>query len=691
MSNITNKQPIKVGILEISSQNRAILEFFFSGAGKSYFKEVSLDKASAYIIDYDSLGAKESWESTFEETKKPGIIISIKEVDLPSTIWLQKPLTVKALKNAGESIREMMLNEVSPELVATIIEERTEETIEKIIEPQKVAVAQIDELPTEEVIDIPSEPISQIAPKEEPLDELENIIVLQENKKEDALQEEALEFDDNLISLIEETAETPEESLPTIEVTGEQTVKTNSLISEKEEPELAVADTKDSASSSKFAASSNFIDIDLNLNDIDESLDEDAIQKSSTTPIDTTGDVSSNEKSEIDSLLETLISGGKSKEKADKPIIDIVDNKADLLDFDLETAEVETIKTANDLPKPAITNTRVIEDDGSSLGLEDNDLEDSESGLPDELITTLDSLEIIKTIDDKEINKILHGKSKTEEPKKTAEEELQSLLEEIRKEAKGTAEVAETASSQVIQKYTPTNAEERWELTCGDNNTIDLQKIRMFNPSNHLLAPLIQNVKTAKQSKIVLRMKFNGIIVVIDPETDRIFCDQSISTEFYANVCYEPISQEKIKTHQLDKSEIRLYRKKMKENAELTHYIEAFVWTSSLLSSRGRLPKNTNIKTKVGLTSWPDLTRVENIPHMMQIAALFHKNTWSLLEITSKLDIQKNYVVAFYNAALALDMIETGGEVVNSTPLDLKTGDNKNRSFLSRLLKKITA
>ena len=49
MLSTENKRPIEIGILEISSQNKAILEFFFSGAGKSYFKEVTLDKASAYI------------------------------------------------------------------------------------------------------------------------------------------------------------------------------------------------------------------------------------------------------------------------------------------------------------------------------------------------------------------------------------------------------------------------------------------------------------------------------------------------------------------------------------------------------------------------------------------------------------------------------------------------------------------
>ncbi len=695
MSNTTNKQPIEVGILEISSQNRAILEFFFSDAGKSYFKEVSLEKASAYIIDYDSLGAKESWESTFKETKKPGIIISIKEVDLPSTIWLQKPLTVKALKEAGESIKEMMLNTSLPEPVATI-EEKMEEVIEKIVveinEPQEEAVVQeiiqkevplVDERHTEEVIDIPSEPISQIASKEESLDELDNIIELQEDKKEDVPQEETLEYDDDLISLIEEKAETSEESLPVIEITEEQTVKADSLISAKEEPELAMADTKDSASSSNFATSSNFIDIDLSLNDFDE----DTTQKSSTTPVDKPKITTLNEESEMDSLLESLTSGEKDNEKVVNLVDDITDNNAGLLD--LETVEVETIKPkkeASGLLEKTITATKIIEEDGSSLGLEDNDLEDPEVGFSDELITTLDSLETTATIDDEEINKVLHEESKAEEPKKTAEEELQSLLNEIRQEAEGT-----TTSSEGNKKYAPTNAEERWKLTCGDDNAIDLQKVPLFSPDNHLLASLIQNVQTAMQNKKVSRMKFSGIIVVIDPETDRIYCDQSIFTGFYANICYEPMPQEKIKVHQLDKSEIRLYRKKMKENDDLTHYIEAFIWTSSLLTSKGRLPKDTNIKTKIGLTSWPNLTRVESIPHMMQIAALLHKNSWSLLEITNKSDIQNNYVVAFYNAALALDMIQSSGEATNSAPLDLKTGGNKNRNFLSRLLKKLTA
>ena len=304
----------------------------------------------------------------------------------------------------------------------------------------------------------------------------------------------------------------------------------------------------------------------------------------------------------------------------------------------------------------------------------------------------------LRSFYNEEIDKILRSKSEAIKPKKTAEEELQSLLEEIRQEAEETTKT-ETAATldikgnvQKLTKYTPTDNEEHWRLTCGENNIVDLQKVRLFNPSNHLLASLIKNVQTAKQSGKVLRMKFHGIIVVIDPESDRIYCDQSISTEYFANLCFEPMVKEKIKAHKLDKSEIRLYSKKINENTENTYDTEAFIWTLSLLTSRGRLPKNTNTKAKIGLINWPNLTRVEQIPHMMQVAALFHKDTLSLLDIANNSGISKNYVIAFYNAVLALDMIKIDEEAEHySAPLDLKTGGNKNKNFFSRFIKKITA
>ena len=54
--------PLKVALLAISPHNRAILEFFFSGAGRNLFKVVTEAEADAFILDHDHPDAKEDWQ-----------------------------------------------------------------------------------------------------------------------------------------------------------------------------------------------------------------------------------------------------------------------------------------------------------------------------------------------------------------------------------------------------------------------------------------------------------------------------------------------------------------------------------------------------------------------------------------------------------------------------------------------------
>ena len=91
--------PLKVALLTISPHNRAILEFFFAGAGRNLFRVVSITEADALVVDYDHVGARDEWEQYAKEPK-PGIILSVHAVDLPNTIWIPKPLTSKALTDA---------------------------------------------------------------------------------------------------------------------------------------------------------------------------------------------------------------------------------------------------------------------------------------------------------------------------------------------------------------------------------------------------------------------------------------------------------------------------------------------------------------------------------------------------------------------------------------------------------------
>ena len=99
--------PLKVALLTISPHNRAILEFFFAGAGRNLFRVVTEVEADAFILDHDYPGAKEDWDR-HANSQKPGIILSVHAVELHNTIWIPKPLTSKALSEAAERVYDLV-------------------------------------------------------------------------------------------------------------------------------------------------------------------------------------------------------------------------------------------------------------------------------------------------------------------------------------------------------------------------------------------------------------------------------------------------------------------------------------------------------------------------------------------------------------------------------------------------------
>jgi hypothetical protein len=137
-----------------------------------------------------------------------------------------------------------------------------------------------------------------------------------------------------------------------------------------------------------------------------------------------------------------------------------------------------------------------------------------------------------------------------------------------------------------------------------------------------------------------------------------------------------------------------MLNKKIETEPNNVYSTEAFIWTTSLLTSRGRLLENTNINKTIGLKSWPNLTRIESFPHVMNIAAVFSKKPGSLMEVAKWLNIPQCYVFAFYNAALSLNMIDIDANVVsknNIKKISFSFGSKKkseNRGLFSGLFSK---
>lgn len=105
----TQKRPLKVHLLDISPHNQAILEFFFTGAGKQVFQVVnSQQDAEIFITDFDYPGAQKRWYEDYSDLDKTTIVIAMQEPEPKKSNcrWIPKPITSINLINASKNIEE---------------------------------------------------------------------------------------------------------------------------------------------------------------------------------------------------------------------------------------------------------------------------------------------------------------------------------------------------------------------------------------------------------------------------------------------------------------------------------------------------------------------------------------------------------------------------------------------------------
>ncbi|HIQ14190.1 MAG TPA: hypothetical protein EYH38_01285 [Leucothrix sp.] len=730
MSNLNNKK-IKICILEMSSQNKAILEFFFDNSGKSLFEETSLDKASAYIIDYDFPDAKESAENVHNTSTIPGIIISIKEVNLPDTVWIPKPLTIKALTDANEKISDIISasseNEesasalITPPLNNTQVKNQKTTPVEEVLALDSSVIEknlhgdlkniQTPETVTAESIQAKkgniqnSQTIGTTTPVFAGLEDSLGFIEADSENK--LAKQNKLEIDQQIIHETEqEVIETPsantsdeiDDLLNQLITSGvNNDVNNDNDIEINDSSKLETPDEK-----TKNNTDAELTSLHFNNEVVEESkgiLD----QVNDQLNIDTFPDIDSEnhlgldfpEKSnaniniELDNTITESenIDNNDSNDDAEQYDDTSTSSLESLDDQIAALANMETPSSTDSTDKNYVEN--VIDDAITDLPIDEGyDVEPDLSNDADQAIDNDDYIEEIVAPEELQPapNKIKENLS--------AEEELQSLLEEIRHEAEAkNSTIIYTKNGEKIEshRHTPTFAEERWALTCGESNPIT-NKPSVYNPDDYMLSTLLKVIKQSKSTEKVMRLKFNNIIVVVLPDLQTIYCDTSIYKKPYANICFNPINHESIKIHYLDSSEIRLYRKIINEEVEFSHTFEAFIWTTSLLTSRGRLPQGTNIKKTIALKYWPDLTRIETIPHVMQIAAVFYKHPGCLRDMPDWLGIERRYIFAFYNAALSLKLIELDHKQLSLVARKSNTlKKTQNRGFFSRLLKRINS
>jgi len=117
--------------------------------------------------------------------------------------------------------------------------------------------------------------------------------------------------------------------------------------------------------------------------------------------------------------------------------------------------------------------------------------------------------------------------------------------------------------------------------------------------------------------------------------------------------------------------------------------MEAFMWVVTLWCSRGRVPEGVDLTQPVYLMRWPNLTRLEQLPHALRIAALIYDQPRTLVEAARQLGIEQRYVFAFFSACKAIGLSGVSCREVDKTFISEKPEQHKNKSIMSKLLGKL--
>ncbi|CAA6821530.1 MAG: Unknown protein [uncultured Thiotrichaceae bacterium] len=467
----SSNNPLKVALLSISPHNRAILEFFFAGSGKSIFQIVAIKEAEALVVDFDHPGARQEWEENIRVNPVPAIVLSVKECDVENTVWVPKPLTSQALVQSAEQIRQVL------------------------------------------------------------------------------------------------------------------------------------PDTTYSVDSAAGA------------------------EKQRTA-------------SDMSSLRELLDSQQKDKQV-----------------FGLSGwQQRERAKVAPSFASAGVAYE--ADDSAASVVAESGD------GIApaDEQLIGTDDVYVPEPLSD---NEVLPGAGSLQLGQVTTPDE----------------------SEQDQEKQ-----QQRWDLLCGQATQRVTaanwqESTQLYTPENYLLNSLIDALNLSRTSKQYVQVILDsGNYMLLMPDVNLAYSSIDLYSELFTDVCGTPLQGGKVKLHLPSTTELSELEEVVVQDARQTYDMEGLIWTTSLLTSHGRLSRNADLSSPLRLKSWPNLTRLEQFPDAMPIAALWHEKAGNVFDLSEWLDVPQRHVIAFFNGAHTLGLFEVDqGEAEQ----EKQAAPKKNRGLFSRLLKRL--
>jgi hypothetical protein len=231
---------------------------------------------------------------------------------------------------------------------------------------------------------------------------------------------------------------------------------------------------------------------------------------------------------------------------------------------------------------------------------------------------------------------------------------------------------------------------EELERLCGSvadvhlHDTQGLARI-YYNPHNYFQGVLERALQMALAHEHGVLISGMPEPIVLLSKNNRILCE--IPDHQLKALCLVPVQQRLITISPLNIADPKtqtLYQ--ATQNLQRCQPLDQMIWKVALWTARGHLPEGTDLQQVIQISRWPNLTRLLLTPYSLQIASLWHKRPYSLLETAKLLDIPQRYVFTFYSGVSALQLLK-----IPSTEIPLLTPkqDIKQQAFFHRLLSKI--
>jgi len=219
----------------------------------------------------------------------------------------------------------------------------------------------------------------------------------------------------------------------------------------------------------------------------------------------------------------------------------------------------------------------------------------------------------------------------------------------------------------------------------------------VFEPSNHLIAYVKKAVTESNiLNKYVKITLWNNKIIIVTPKSEQIITN--ISEGVLRSLAIVTVNEEerKLSVDHVGPEILNSFNPNA-DAALKSHRTETFIWLLALLTARGRIPIQLNdndfdLENPVFIRHWPNLTRLEPVPHAQQITSILVNQPRSIAEVAEVLNIDIKHVINLFFAAAALGYADQARRPSDNLVLPVepqKSQNPQNRKIFSAILSKL--